>query len=312
MKQLMIAAAVLVLAVPAMADTFAEGTANEFTIDFVTISGATNPTSGYGIVNKDYRMGKYEITNAQWNKFKAAYGAVTGTPSTAYDTDPYFPGLTVPTNSTSWYEAAQFVNYLNTSTGHTAAYKFIGTQGTGDYTFTVWDVTDAGYNANNTYRNSNAKYFLPTEDEWVKAAYWNGTNLQTYANASAGDLVSGSPDPAKWNYYPSVGNEPWNATSGVHELNGTHNMMGNILEFMERPTNYGLIEEPTSDSYRIYRGGSCDSWNINTLGSSYLGRHSGPPDIEATDYGFRVASIPEPCTILLLGIGSLLIRKRTF
>ena len=49
------------------ADTF--GT---FEIDFVPISGSTNPTSGYGIVAKDYRMGTKEITNDQWDKFKAA------------------------------------------------------------------------------------------------------------------------------------------------------------------------------------------------------------------------------------------------
>jgi len=73
------------------ADTFAEGTANEFTIDFVSISGSTNPTSGYGIVNNDYRMGTYEITNDQWNKFKVELGVpVTGSPSTAYDSEePY-------------------------------------------------------------------------------------------------------------------------------------------------------------------------------------------------------------------------------
>jgi hypothetical protein len=39
----------------------------------------------------------------------------------------------------------------------------------------AWDVLDNGFDASNPYRNSNAKYFLPSEDEWVKAAYWNGT-----------------------------------------------------------------------------------------------------------------------------------------
>ena len=61
----------------ASADIFGTG-ANQFTIDFVNISGDTNPASGYGIVNNDYRMGTYEITNDQWDKFKASYGTVTG------------------------------------------------------------------------------------------------------------------------------------------------------------------------------------------------------------------------------------------
>ena len=168
-------AMLLVAAGGAMADTFGTG-ANQFTIDFVPISGATNPTSGYGIVNNDYRMGTYEITNDQWNKFKASLGVpVTGNPSDAYDYDPYFTGTNVPTNNVSWYEAAQFVNWLNTSTGHQAAYKFTGTQGTSDYTLATWSTAEAD-NGTNLYRHKDAYYFLPTEDEWVKAAYWNGTS----------------------------------------------------------------------------------------------------------------------------------------
>jgi len=82
----------------------------------------------------------------------------------------YLYGM-VSANGISWFEAAQFVNYLNTSTGHQAAYKF-----TADI-MGVWVDGDDGYDASNPFRNSNAKHFLPTEDEWVKAAYWNGTGL---------------------------------------------------------------------------------------------------------------------------------------
>jgi hypothetical protein len=134
----------LLVAGGAMADNFGTG-ANQFTIDFVTISGATNRTSGYGIVNNNYRMGVYEITNDQWNKFQASLGvSVTGSPSSACDESPHFTGTNVPTNMVSWYEAAQFVNWLNTSTGHHAAYNFIGTQGTGDYTLATWSSAEAG------------------------------------------------------------------------------------------------------------------------------------------------------------------------
>lgn len=89
----------------ASADTFGTG-ANQFNIDFVTISGATSPVSGYGIVNNDYRMGTYEVTNDQWNKFQSAYGTVTGSPSNAYKESTYWTGTDVPTNKVSWYEAA--------------------------------------------------------------------------------------------------------------------------------------------------------------------------------------------------------------
>ena len=112
--KIMLVAVVLLSAVnnvSASVDTFGTGE-NQFTIDFVNISGDTNPASGYGIVNYDYRMGTYEITNDQFAKFAA--------------NNPFYAGGAVPANRVSWFESAQFVNYLNTSTGHQAAYKFTG------------------------------------------------------------------------------------------------------------------------------------------------------------------------------------------
>jgi len=218
------------------ADTFGSG-GNQLSIDFVTISGETNPTSGYGIVNNAYRMGKFEITNDQWMKFANIYGTPFGSPASAYDESPYFTGTNVPTNEVSWYEAAQFVNWLNTSTNHHPAYKFTGTPHQSDYTFVPWSVVDAGYNPINPYRNSNAYYFLPTEDEYVKAAYWNGSTLQTYATKSGdtlhqGDGVSGT----GWNYYDggfaTGAYELWDVGSGSEELNGTFDMMGNVWEWV--------------------------------------------------------------------------------
>lgn len=70
-------------------NTFGTG-ANEFTIDFVNISGDNGDLGSWaagssytfsGVNHGDYRMGTYEITNDQWNKFKASYGTVTGSPS---------------------------------------------------------------------------------------------------------------------------------------------------------------------------------------------------------------------------------------
>ena len=116
-------------------------------------------------------MGVYEITNGQWDKFKANLGVpVTGEPSNAYDNEPIGTGTDIPTNNVSWYEAAQFVNWLNTSTNHQAAYRFTGTQGTGDYNLDTWSPAQAD-NGTNLYRHKDAFYFLPTEDEWVKPAF---------------------------------------------------------------------------------------------------------------------------------------------
>jgi len=115
------------LAPSTWADTFGAG-ANQFSIDFVLISGDTNPTpqqadegdlDGFGIVQNDYRLATCEITNSQWAKFEAELGVpVTGDPSAAYTQDAYWTGPDLPTTGVSWYEALQFVNWLNTSSGH--------------------------------------------------------------------------------------------------------------------------------------------------------------------------------------------------
>ena len=301
-------------------DSFGSG-ANQFNIDFVTISGA--PGDGYGgqsagtqgggftttNIAHDYRIGVFEITNNQWNKFKFAYGTITGSPSGAYDEESYWTSSNVPTNMVSWYEAAQFVNWLNTSTGHQTAYKFNGTQGTGDYALATWSAAEAD-NGTNLYRHKDAFYYLPTENEWVKAGYWNGTSLQTYATKAGdtlyqGDGVSG----AGWNYADGDYVEPygpWNVGSGSEELNGTFDMMGNVWEFMESPYSdpyYG------NSSDRAVRGGSY----YVRLGDDFASsnRYNGYHSIESDFVGFRVASeVPEPASMSLLAIGVLALLRR--
>jgi formylglycine-generating enzyme required for sulfatase activity len=309
----------------ASADTFGTGD-NAFDIDFVPISGDASSANGTNISGyspgdsayktfsdpgNDYRIGTYEITNAQWTKFKAAYDAVTGGES-GYGKDPYWTGSSVPTNCTSWYEAAQFVNWLNTSKNYQPAYKFTGDIHTSSYTLGVWSSQEA--DGTNLYRNKNAKYFLPTENEWVKAAYWNGSSLQNYATKAGETLFQGNGSNGGWNYYNNgyainpYG--PWAVGSGSQELNGTYDMMGNVWEWMESPYYTG---EHLSGSIRNCRGGSYYSgalYDFNAgygLASSFRG-YTAPYDENGT-LGFRVASIPEPATLLLLGFGGLVLRR---
>jgi formylglycine-generating enzyme len=300
-----LAACAVVLSVSvADADIFGVGT-NQFTLSFVPISGATNPTSGYGIVNHDYRMGTYEITNDQWNKFTASLGIPVTGADAGYSTNSYYTGTNVPTDGVSWFEAAQFVNWLNTSTGYQPPYKFTGTQGTDSYTFAAWNSADAGYDASNPYRNKVARYFLPTENEWVKAAYWNGRALQTYATKAGESLTQGNgTSRTGWNYYTThyatTPYGPWAVGSGSQELNGTYDMMGNDWEWMESPYTSG---DYGASSSRGMRGGG---WSLNAVSLASSSRYGYPPTIEGGNYlGFRVAgAVPEPSAITLLTIGA--------
>ena len=290
-----------------LADTFGNG-ANQFTIDFVNISGDSGDlgswSAGYrhtfsGVNHGDYRMGKFEITNDQWSNFKNSLGVpVTGSPSDGYDDDSVYTGANVPVNNISWYEAAQFVNWLNTSNGYQAAYKFTGTQGTDDYSLDIWEAEDA-WGGTNLYRHKDAYYFLPTKDEWVKAAYWNGTLLQIYATSRGNGPIPGVDS----NYNFVVG-EPWDVGSGSEELNGTYDMMGNVWEWLESPFSPG---DYAMDSNRCIRGSSFGGYNHDSFLKSFYDSVN-TPDGEFGGMGFRVASVPEPCSLMLLGVSALALR----
>lgn len=280
---------------PVWADVFGTGP-NQFTIDFAPISGGTNPTDtnpsgGYGIVNYDYRIGVYEITNDQWDKFVAEGRG--GNPLGSS----YYNGAGIPVNRRSWFQAAHFVNWLNTSTGHQAAYQFDG-QGN----FVPWAAVDA-WDGTNLYRHENAFYFLPSEDEWVKAGYFNGTVLQNYATKpndtlQQGDGTSGT----GWNYYDNGVHAtsppgPWLVGSGSEELSGTYDLMGNVWEMIESPwndPNYG------ASSSRVLRGGAFGDPAHNVLSSG----GGIDPTLVNPYWGFRVASaVPEPASVTLLFAG---------
>jgi sulfatase modifying factor 1 len=166
-------------------------------MDFVTIGNPGNPadtggTPGYSTVSYGYRIGKYEVTNLQWNTFTAAAGAPTGNPSTAYDDSAYFTGALQPTNNVSWYEAAQFCNYLTSGNKSLGAYQ-LGTDGS---------ITVDRAAATSAY---GTVYVLPTENEWYKAAYYkpDGSGYSLYAN---GTNAIPSTSQACYDIYPS----PWN------------------------------------------------------------------------------------------------------
>jgi len=78
-------------------------------------------------------------------------------------------------------------------------------------------------------------------------------------------------------------------------------MMGNVWEWNET-----LIS-----GYRGFRGGAYLS---DDGGPGYYLRSSGRgyniPYYEISDLGFRVASVPEPCSLALLLIGGLVLRRK--
>ena len=309
----MAALAAALLVGSAHADTFGSG-ANQFSIDFVNIGYAGNvanyveyaeytgvsgftdglaaPLAGYGAVNYNYSIGKYEITIDQFTKADAASGNVIGDGNENHWNDgTRNVGSDAPASIVSWQEAARFANWLTSGDINTGIYSFSGDVLTG---------------INRSYRNTNnLAYALPSEDEWYKAAYYKPINDGTYSLYSSG--LNTGPNTNGWNYSELIHNPRpgvmWETGDGSEEQNGTYDMMGNVWEWTET-----ILSDDVSV---VYRGGSAYG-DTNFLDSSTIRTSHTMADGGTYHVGFRIAAIPEPgslAMVVLVGSGIWGIRR---
>ncbi len=304
--KIIVALAVVMLAAgAAQADMFGTG-ANVFEIDFLDITGDASSANGTNIGTTPgfvdpaaFRIGTYEITAGVWNKFIAQAGAPNGNPGSAYDATTPGSGLTGAAG-VSALEAFQFVNWLNTSTGNQAAYNFVADPL--GLTFAVWSAGEA--DGTNLFRHKDAVYFLPTEDEWVKAAFWNGSALQLHG--TVGDFV-----PVKQvdGNFSSFGAGVMAVGTFPAELNGTYDMIGNLREITESP-KIRFVYDPNPIISTAGRGAAYTSGEKTLVKRFGFGMNN-----EQYNAGIRVAAapaapIPEPMTMSLLALGGLAMLKR--
>jgi hypothetical protein len=298
----------------ARADTFGSG-ANQFTIDFVPIGNpgngndATGPdytgdgglyATPYGGVPYEYRMAVTEAPT-DWITKATALG-LANVIADAY-------GASQPAANMTWYEAAAFVNFLNTSTGHQAAYQL-----TGVTALTPWASGDAWQlGGENLYRHKDAYYFLPSEDEWYKAAYHKNdgvtANYWDYATGSNRSPIAVSSGTAAetvvYNQpFPGQGPAAVKNAGGLSAY-GTMGQSGNVWEWNESDSDG--INNSASRS-RTFRGGE---WASPVRTVSSRAHNFGNPVAGDGSIGFRVASVPEPSsTVLILGSGLMFLARR--
>ena len=300
------------------ADTFGSGV-NAFTINFANIGSPGNDPQNlnnrihsesggdnYGAVNYSFRMSVHTISTGMIDKANAE-GSL-GITRTARS-----PNL--PATNVSWNEAARFVNFLNDQAGHPHAYKFANQPGSGggaNDNIQLWDSSDPGYDPSNPYRNSNAFYFLPSEDEWFKAAYYSASLSRYYLFATGSDTaptaVASGTAPGTAVYSGQSGPADIDQAGGLSPF-GTMGQTGNINEWMESAAD-GENDSPTKS--RARRGGA---WTSGELFASSATRDSLSQDGSVFNLGFRVASIPEPSAGLvmlvgLVGFGAFIIKRR--
>jgi hypothetical protein len=327
-------ALILFCSTPAYADfdVFGAG-GNQFQIEFVTVGdpgNSPNPNQlDLGQVNYEYRIAKFEISRDMISKANTAgaLGLAMADMSSLGGN-----GNNRPATGLSWNEAARFVNWLNTSSGFAAAYKFNNQPGDAGYNtnddLVLWTTSDVGFNSANPYRNSLAKYFLPSIDEWHKAAYHDPT-------------ITGTPD-TYWEYatrsndIPSAvgfGNNPnaneavysQLATQGPADIDnagglsywGTMGQGGNVFEWNESATPFPFFNPPSiaPDTPRIVRGGSWVTASDADLLANVT--YQLKPDFSdinpfsptISEIGFRIAStsstaVPEPSSWLLVSVSA--------
>jgi formylglycine-generating enzyme required for sulfatase activity len=250
-------------------------------------------TTGFGAVAYEYKIGKYEVTNAQYCELLNAvaktdnyalyhvgmageYGGITQSGSSGSYTYAVKPGFAnKPVNFVSWYDALRYANWLTNGRG-------AGSTESGSYTFTNeggrWEVTMPDHTA--LAAGKVVRWVLASENEWYKAAYF---------------------DPAKpdgagyWKYaaksdHPPECNINTNAPSDVGSYNrsaspyGTFDQNGNMWEWNEtrQGGNCGV------------RGGSFYLNDNETYLRSSTRYVSNPPTFEFSNYGFRVVALGAP------------------
>jgi formylglycine-generating enzyme required for sulfatase activity/tRNA A-37 threonylcarbamoyl transferase component Bud32 len=290
-------------------------------VDFVTVGDAGNPadTNGFGRVDYEYRIGRYEITIEQYCVFlnhvakSDPYGLYREKMTTdsiiagieRFGTDGAYtyrvigespaghmstggalqPGR--PIGCVSWASAARFCNWLHNGQGN-------GGTETGAYALN-------GATDRRMPRERDARFFLPNEDEWYKAAYYDPAGAEggvywrfaTRSNEAPRrwKAPGNAPFDPQLLEHPNIAN--WGSTGDPPETlapvdlfpkatsaYGCHCMSGNVSEWVEPKGNVG-------HGQGIIRGGF---WWEGTPPPDSRYRARGLVGKANRQFGFRIAA----------------------
>jgi formylglycine-generating enzyme required for sulfatase activity len=304
-------AAALVVALSATA-------AHAVTIDWVTVgdpgNAADTAPAGYGAVADSFRIMKYEWTNSQYVDFLNAVDPNGTNPNSIYNGSmgsdarggiSFTSGTTAgskyasktnmadkPVNYVSWFDAARVSNWLMNGATSSSSTE------TGAYTL------NNATSGNAPAVNPGATFYVPTEDQWYKAAYYKGgstnanywdyatqsdtaptpvsaTTVGTGTSAGVSPVTSGNLANyglvADWN--GQDGNVTTVGTNGGPSAYGAFDMSGNVYEWNDLTGAAG--------SSRGLRGGD---WFNGAFDLSSSNRFEVDPAPEFVSIGFRLAS----------------------
>lgn len=288
------------------------------TIDLVTVGNPGNPAEinggVFGGVSSTYRMGKTEVTNAQYVDFlnaKAAtdpyslfntqmgsfsQGGITrsgvsgsytyAVKADATNVEPDFGTYSYgnkPVVYVSWFDAIRFANWMHNGQGS-------GDTETGAYTI-VGGATPT--NSDSIVRNAGAKWYLPTENQWYKAAYYSGSGSVYFDYPTSSDSLPTNVLPAV-----ETGNSANYVDGAIFTTGNSSYPMTPVGAYTQSDSAYGTLDQGgnaaewtetlSSSGHRVRRGGS---WNQSASLMSSVSRETPFDNLEFSMTGFRLAAI---------------------
>ena len=234
-------------------------------------------------ITKPFYMGKYEITQAEYEKYCSYTGS--NSPSSSYG-----DGDNCPAYYVSWYDALVYCNKRSIAEGLTPCYSIKDSTNPEEWgelptawddpLRDTWDVATCDFNANG--------YRLPTEAEWEYAARAGDNTVDSLTYSGTSDVNK-------------LGDYAWYYDNSTHEVGtkkanafGLYDMSGNVNEWCwnwftsEYDENTEGGNNPTGSSagsYRVCRGGS---WYYSANSASVFYRNYYGPNVRLNYLGFRV------------------------
>lgn len=321
----------------AVADVFNMGP-GATSLELVTVGNAGNApdmrmqndgTYGYGSVAYAYRIGKYEVTAAQYMSFlnsvakmdpyglyNTAMGEGSGCgiarqgTSGSYTYSVATDRANRPVNYIDWGDAARFANWL--TNGQPVGPEGLATTEDGSYRLNGAQSNDE---LMGVVRKNGAVFVIPSENEWYKAAYHKNDGITDHY----------------WSYPTRSDTTPSNALLSSDPGNNANFYQGGYTDALYRRTEVGAF----SNSYGPYgtfdQGGNVFEWNETVVydvrgerggafadfgSDSYhlllaTDRGFNSPWNDSNFHGFRVAEVPEPSLLGAFGIWGIVMLLRS-